>query len=189
MNLVIDESVEYKKDGSKNQIGMVVVRGNSVVMLEAKDRVWNWIINWFSIPTYFYHVTYNINCSVHCMWNSISICMLGFVYFLWNVDQIDKIETVVLSSKLIVLFAHKTLFNYGKWHWRVHNLYAFEMTRIILNLARFADFFLTCSNYGHFAKYASLDIVQRIVIFNTEKNHICTCMKIEIKKIWSFSYN
>jgi small nuclear ribonucleoprotein G len=39
MNLVIDESVEYKKDGSKNQIGMVVVRGNSVVMLEAKDRV------------------------------------------------------------------------------------------------------------------------------------------------------
>ena len=39
MNLVIDESVEYKKDGSINQIGMVVVRGNSVVMLEAKDRV------------------------------------------------------------------------------------------------------------------------------------------------------
>ena len=40
MNLVIDESTEFKKDGTKNSIGMVVVRGNSVVMLEAKDRVW-----------------------------------------------------------------------------------------------------------------------------------------------------
>jgi len=39
MNLVIDESTEFKKDGTQNPIGMVVVRGNSVVMLEAKDRV------------------------------------------------------------------------------------------------------------------------------------------------------
>ena len=39
MNLVLDETTEHKKDGSKNMIGMVVVRGNSVVMLEAKDRV------------------------------------------------------------------------------------------------------------------------------------------------------
>ena len=40
MNLVIDETTEFRKDGSKHSIGMVVVRGNSVVMLEAKDRVW-----------------------------------------------------------------------------------------------------------------------------------------------------
>ena len=40
MNLVIDETTEYKKDGRTNSIGMVVVRRNSVVMLEAKDRVW-----------------------------------------------------------------------------------------------------------------------------------------------------
>ena len=40
MNLVMDETTEFKKDGTKNSIGMVVVRGNSVVMLEAKDRVW-----------------------------------------------------------------------------------------------------------------------------------------------------
>ena len=40
MNLVMDETTEFKKDGTKTSIGMVVVRGNSVVMLEAKDRVW-----------------------------------------------------------------------------------------------------------------------------------------------------
>ena len=39
MNLVMDETTEFKKDGTKTSIGMVVVRGNSVVMLEAKDRV------------------------------------------------------------------------------------------------------------------------------------------------------
>lgn len=39
MNLVIDESVEICKNGVQNNIGMVVIRGNSVVMLEALDRV------------------------------------------------------------------------------------------------------------------------------------------------------
>lgn len=39
MNLVIDESVEICKNGTHNNIGMVVIRGNSVVMLEALDRV------------------------------------------------------------------------------------------------------------------------------------------------------
>jgi len=39
MNLVIDESVEDVKDGSRNPIGMVVVRGNSIIMLEAQERV------------------------------------------------------------------------------------------------------------------------------------------------------
>ncbi|KAL3268208.1 hypothetical protein HHI36_007333 [Cryptolaemus montrouzieri] len=39
MNLVIDESVEECKDGSKNNVGMVVVRGNSIIMMEALDRL------------------------------------------------------------------------------------------------------------------------------------------------------
>ncbi|KAL0276774.1 UNVERIFIED_CONTAM: hypothetical protein PYX00_004273 [Menopon gallinae] len=39
MNLVIDESIEICKNGVHNNIGMVVIRGNSVVMLEALDRV------------------------------------------------------------------------------------------------------------------------------------------------------
>ncbi len=39
MNLVLDETTEFCKTGEKKQIGMVVVRGNSVVMLEAKDRI------------------------------------------------------------------------------------------------------------------------------------------------------
>ncbi|CAI9733048.1 small nuclear ribonucleoprotein G [Octopus vulgaris] len=39
MNLVIDECVEETKNGEKNPIGMVAVRGNSIVLLEALDRV------------------------------------------------------------------------------------------------------------------------------------------------------
>merc|ERR1712062_538915 len=39
MNLVIDDAIEFTKAGDKNYIGMVVLRGNSVVMLEAKDRL------------------------------------------------------------------------------------------------------------------------------------------------------
>merc|ERR1712223_1792740 len=39
MNLVLDEATEFTKAGDKNYIGMVVLRGNSVVMLEAKDRL------------------------------------------------------------------------------------------------------------------------------------------------------
>lgn len=57
MNLVVDETIEECKDGSKNSIGMIVrffpllvysgnnkfvfqvIRGNSIVMLEALDRV------------------------------------------------------------------------------------------------------------------------------------------------------
>ena len=39
MNLVLDETIEFSKTGEKKEIGMVVVRGNSVVMLEAKDRI------------------------------------------------------------------------------------------------------------------------------------------------------
>ncbi|CAK1546749.1 unnamed protein product [Leptosia nina] len=39
MNLVLDESVEESKDGQRNNIGMVVIRGNSIVMLESLDRI------------------------------------------------------------------------------------------------------------------------------------------------------
>lgn len=39
MNLVIDEAVEDTREGTKNEIGMVVVRGNSIILLEALERV------------------------------------------------------------------------------------------------------------------------------------------------------
>ncbi|XP_044727423.1 probable small nuclear ribonucleoprotein G [Chrysoperla carnea] len=39
MNLVVDDTIEECKDGSKNMIGMVVIRGNSIILLEALDRI------------------------------------------------------------------------------------------------------------------------------------------------------
>ena len=39
MNIVLDNSIEYTKQGHQKEIGMVVIRGNSVVMLEARDRI------------------------------------------------------------------------------------------------------------------------------------------------------
>ncbi|CAL7933741.1 unnamed protein product [Xylocopa violacea] len=39
MFMVIDESIEECKDGTKNNIGMMVIRGNSIIMLEALDRI------------------------------------------------------------------------------------------------------------------------------------------------------
>ncbi|RAO72638.1 uncharacterized protein BHQ10_008650 [Talaromyces amestolkiae] len=39
MNLVLDDAVEEKADGGKDRLGMVVIRGNSVVMLEALERI------------------------------------------------------------------------------------------------------------------------------------------------------
>merc|ERR1712223_1662559 len=39
MNLVVDATVEVKKTSERNSIGMVVVRGTSVVMLEAMERI------------------------------------------------------------------------------------------------------------------------------------------------------
>jgi small nuclear ribonucleoprotein G len=40
MNLVIDEANEHVRGGSQmNPIGMVVVRGNSVVMIEALEKL------------------------------------------------------------------------------------------------------------------------------------------------------
>lgn len=40
MNLVIDEAVEINKRNQQVPIGMVVVRGNAVVLMEALDRIW-----------------------------------------------------------------------------------------------------------------------------------------------------
>ncbi|KAI5301512.1 hypothetical protein KEM56_001649 [Ascosphaera pollenicola] len=39
MNLVLDEAVEEKNNGDKARLGMVTIRGNSVVMLEALERI------------------------------------------------------------------------------------------------------------------------------------------------------
>ncbi|CAD6573445.1 MAG: Serine/threonine-protein kinase smg1 [Alectoria sarmentosa] len=39
LNIVLDEAVEEKAGGEKVRIGMVVIRGNSVVMLEALERI------------------------------------------------------------------------------------------------------------------------------------------------------
>ncbi|PHH87455.1 hypothetical protein CDD83_8847 [Cordyceps sp. RAO-2017] len=39
LNIVLDEAVEETVSGSKTPLGMVVIRGNSVVMLEAMERI------------------------------------------------------------------------------------------------------------------------------------------------------
>ncbi|KAL1496002.1 hypothetical protein AB1Y20_014638 [Prymnesium parvum] len=40
MNLVLDETVEQVSASEKNNIGMVVIRGNSIVMMEALEKLW-----------------------------------------------------------------------------------------------------------------------------------------------------
>lgn len=39
LNIVLDEAVEEKANGERVRIGMVAIRGNSVVMLEALERM------------------------------------------------------------------------------------------------------------------------------------------------------
>ncbi|PAV86868.1 hypothetical protein WR25_13179 [Diploscapter pachys] len=39
MNMVIEDAIEYPKTGDPVSIGMVVVRGNSVVIMEPKERI------------------------------------------------------------------------------------------------------------------------------------------------------
>lgn len=39
LNLVLDNSHEIQKDGTRVRIGCVVMRGSSIVMLEALDRI------------------------------------------------------------------------------------------------------------------------------------------------------
>ena len=39
LNIVLDEATESKANGEKARLGMCVIRGNSVVMMEALDRI------------------------------------------------------------------------------------------------------------------------------------------------------
>lgn len=39
LNIVLDDAVEEKKSGEKESIGQVIIRGNSVVMLESLEKV------------------------------------------------------------------------------------------------------------------------------------------------------
>ncbi|KAK3719058.1 Serine/threonine-protein kinase smg1 [Vermiconidia calcicola] len=39
LNVVLDEATESKPNNEKVRIGMCVIRGNSVVMMEALDRI------------------------------------------------------------------------------------------------------------------------------------------------------
>ena len=39
MNIEIDEAIEETKTRQKNSTGMVVIRGNSIVLLEALERI------------------------------------------------------------------------------------------------------------------------------------------------------
>lgn len=41
MNLVLDETVEVASASESNNIGMVVIRGNSIVMIEALEKLWD----------------------------------------------------------------------------------------------------------------------------------------------------
>lgn len=41
MNLVLDETVEQVSATEHNSIGMVVIRGNSIVMIEALEKLWD----------------------------------------------------------------------------------------------------------------------------------------------------
>ena len=41
MNLVLDETVEQVSATEQNSIGMVVIRGNSIVMIEALEKLWD----------------------------------------------------------------------------------------------------------------------------------------------------
>jgi len=41
MNIVVEDTVEHLKSGQSQQIGMVVIRGNSIVIMEPQERIGN----------------------------------------------------------------------------------------------------------------------------------------------------
>ena len=41
LNIVLDETVEEASSGEKNDLGMVVIRGNSVLNIEVLSSVWS----------------------------------------------------------------------------------------------------------------------------------------------------
>merc|ERR1712046_555864 len=46
MNLVLDETIEEVSASERNEIGMVVIRGNSVTMMECLERTIDYIAVW-----------------------------------------------------------------------------------------------------------------------------------------------
>jgi acyl-CoA synthetase (AMP-forming)/AMP-acid ligase II len=40
LNIVLDDALEEKAGGEKSRIGMVVIRGNSVVMIEVRSLIY-----------------------------------------------------------------------------------------------------------------------------------------------------
>ena len=45
LNIVLDEALEERPGGEKIRIGMVVIRGNSVVMLEVRDPQFTFLMS------------------------------------------------------------------------------------------------------------------------------------------------
>ena len=43
MNLVLDETVELVNATDRNEIGMIVLRGNSIVTVEALEKLWDYV--------------------------------------------------------------------------------------------------------------------------------------------------
>lgn len=43
MNLVLDETVEQVSASERNEIGMVIIRGNSIVTVEALEKLWDYV--------------------------------------------------------------------------------------------------------------------------------------------------
>jgi small nuclear ribonucleoprotein G len=41
MNMVMEEVIEHVSETEKNQIGSVVIRGNSIIVVEALERILN----------------------------------------------------------------------------------------------------------------------------------------------------
>jgi len=39
MNIVVEDAIEHLKSGQSQQIGMVVIRGNSIVIMEPQERI------------------------------------------------------------------------------------------------------------------------------------------------------
>lgn len=39
MNIVVEDTVEHLKSGESRSIGMVVIRGNSIVIMEPMERI------------------------------------------------------------------------------------------------------------------------------------------------------
>ena len=40
MNLVLDETLEVVSASEQNKVGIVVIRGNSIIMIEALEKLW-----------------------------------------------------------------------------------------------------------------------------------------------------